>query len=161
MVLCMLPHLMHLTSILSLPQIMVPQVLKLGSPHFLHSAGISKVWGVPVWGGSRSMDVRLDSGFKGVYRQLVVSELFNTVRNRVTENCYGDVCFRDNGTLMLPFGVTLSPFSWLVWPGQHVLCGLFCVYSSLACARGEIRVSLGDFRNQIIQIVNTILKKCG
>ena len=62
----MLPHLMHLTSILSLPRIMVPQILKLGSPHSPHSAGISRASDVSVWGGLRSMDVRWDSGFKGI-----------------------------------------------------------------------------------------------
>ncbi len=45
----MLPHLMHLTSIFSFPRIMVPQILKLSSPHSSHSGGISRAGGVSVW----------------------------------------------------------------------------------------------------------------
>jgi len=53
MVVWMLPHLMHLTSILSFPRIMVPQILKLGSLHSLYCArvGVFVFYCVGVGGG--------------------------------------------------------------------------------------------------------------
>ena len=42
--------------------------IEVGQPALLASGGISRAWGVFVWGGLRVMDVTWDSGFNVFYR---------------------------------------------------------------------------------------------